>query len=817
MSSVSSTGSSGSTSALTSTSAATQILNGLNANGLSFSGLASGLDTSSIIQTLQQLGQQQVTNLQNQISAITTQETSFKGLDADLLDVQSQAEALSQSTNGVFNATTATVSDPTQVSAATSGSAVPGVYQFTVNNLARAQELASQGFSATTDTVALGTYTIQVGNGATQTLTVGSTNNTIQQFVNAINSDGGDVTASIVNNGGSSDPYQILLSSNNPGAANTINVGFTASGPSGGSDLDFYHSTIGSAGAGSGNTSTATVTSNAGPGSYTGTTNDTYTFTVASTSGTSLASGGTATLDYIDSTGTNTGSINLNSSNAGTLLAVAQGVEIQVGGTGVLNQGDTFTVNATISPVQAASDSSVTIGSGSGAVTVTNSSNLVSGLIPGVTLDLLSADPSTPVSVTVANDTTGVTSALQNFVTAYNQFINDVATDTAYDSSTQTAGPLLGNGDVANIQSQVQSALDAVVPGLPSDANNLTSIGLSVNSDGTLSLDSSTLSQVLSGQTGVTFANLQALFGLTGQSTNSGVQFLFGSNNTKASGTAPYQVNITQAATEGTLTGNTAPIAIASGDNTLAVTVNGVTSNTITLTPGTYSATQLAQQLQNQLNADPVLGNGAVTVTANSSNELVFTSQVYGSSSSVAVSGTAVSSLGLANAVSVTGQDVAGSFTVNNVTEAATGTGQTLTGNAGNANTDGLAVDVTLTSAQVGNGATANLTVTRGLASTLSQTLSSLTDPNTGQFQTIDAGYQAQIASLNTQITNDQNLLQQQQDALTTQFANLESIISNLKENSSVISTFASNASALSSIVNGGSSSNSNSGSNSSL
>ena len=840
MSSVSSTGSSSAANALTSSQAAQQVLSGLSASGLAFSGLASGLDTTSIIQTLQQFGQEQVTNLQNQISGITTQETDFKALDADLLSLQSQAESLATTTNGVFDANTATVSNTSVASATAAAGAVPGVYGFTVNNLAQAQEIASQGYAATTSTITQGTYSLQLGNGATTSITVGSTNNTVQQFVDAINNAQSDITASIVNTGGSSTnpSYRILLSSNETGAANTINVGFT--GSSDNTQPIFNATYVGSAVAGTSNTSTATVTSNVGAGGYLGAKNNTYTFTVANTG---TVGTNAITLNVTDSTGDTLQSITIPSGAGATAAQTvyvaatgggspqSTGVQISVGGTGkTLESGDTFTVNAYIPTVQAAQDSSVTLGSGNGSLTVTNSNNLVSGLIPGVTLNLQSAAPSSPVTVTVATDTTSASEAVNGFVNAYNQFINDVATDTAYNadssstssssSSTPANGPLLGNGDIGSILDQVKTVLNTVVPGLSNQANNLFSIGISVNSDGTLAVNSTTLANVLSGQSGVSLANLKQLFGLTAQSSNSGIQFLSGTNNTQAPAN-PVQVNITQAATQGSLTGTafTSPlIPITSGSNTLTVTVDGETSNTLTLTPNAtgYTPAQLAQQLQSLVNADPVLGNGAVAVSLNGSNQLQLTSQAYGSYSTVAVSGTALSSLNLTNPTTVAGTDVAGSFTVNGATEDATGSGQILTGNSGNANTDGLALNVTLTAAQVGAGATANLTVTRGLASSMAVTLNSLTDPNTGRFQSIDTGFQNQISDLNTQITNDNQLLQQQQATLTAQFANLETIISSLKEQSQVVSSFANTADNIASAANGSSSSSNSSGSSSS-
>ena len=134
----------------------------------------------------------------------------------------------------------------------------------------------------------------------------------------------------------------------------------------------------------------------------------------------------------------------------------------------------------------------------------TSPSNSVSSAISGVTIDLAgltagaTGAPSTaPASatVTVANDTATVETNIQNFVTAYNTMQSALATLGSYDASTGTAGPMLGNPVLTNIQSQIQNALYSVV-GSSAD-NSLAAIGITTNSDGSLSVDNATLENAL--------------------------------------------------------------------------------------------------------------------------------------------------------------------------------------------------------------------------------------------------------------------------------------------------------------------------------
>ena len=79
---------------------------------------------------------------------------------------------------------------------------------------------------------------------------------------------------------------------------------------------------------------------------------------------------------------------------------------------------------------------------------------VVSGAITGVTLNLLHASavdttttPATvtPTTLTISPDTTAAQTSINTFVTALNGALSSIQTLTAYDPTTQTAGPLNGN------------------------------------------------------------------------------------------------------------------------------------------------------------------------------------------------------------------------------------------------------------------------------------------------------------------------------------------------------------------------------------
>ncbi len=751
---------------------------GLNNSGVSFQGLVSGLNTDQIVQALLAPQQQEIANLQNQQNAITQRETIYSTIQADLTALQSAVNSLAGTTNNVFDGRTAASSNANLATASASSGAKPGVYSFKVNSLAQAQETASQGVDSANSLITQGTFQFQVGSGAVNTITIGSSNDTLQGLADAINSANAGVTASIVNDGSSAQGYHLLLTSDQSGTANAITItnNLAASG-SGAMRPEFNNTYIGAAVTGSNWSGTATPTSNSGSGGYTGSGNDTYTFTV--TNGGTVGTTNGITLSYTDSSGANTGTITLNAGDAGVMKTVAQGIQVQFNA-GTLVTGNTFTIKGFNPNVQAAANASITLGSGSGAMTITSPTNQIQNVFNGVTLNLVGADPTQTVNVTVSNNSQAAATAITNFVSAYNTVIGFINQNNTYDAQTKQGGILLGDFQATTILNSLGEAATTAVAGVNSLANNLAEVGITVNADGTLAVNSDTLNQALNGQlSGVSTEDVRRLFVQDGQSSNSAIQFVYAPDTIKTVG-SPIQVQITQAATQGSATATNALSAsttITTGSNdTFSLTVDGHTAGSIVLAAGTYTPQQLAQQVQTAINANPQLSNDQVTASVNGSGQLVLTSQLYGSGSKIALgSGDALASLGFTGSESGTGQDVAGSFVVNGVSEPATGKGQILTGNSANVHTAGLVVSSSLTPGQITGTPEGSITVTQGIGAQINNVLNQMLDPVSGQLTVFEQSLQTQVNNIGQSIARLQQSMQMQQSQLLQEFIQMES------------------------------------------
>jgi flagellar hook-associated protein 2 len=127
-------------------------------------------------------------------------------------------------------------------------------------------------------------------------------------------------------------------------------------------------------------------------------------------------------------------------------------------------------------------------------VAITTSSNTVSNAIPGVTFQLLGASPGTQLQVEITNNNTDIGTALGNFVSAYNGVIKDINGQEKNDAS-GNAEPLFGSPTLALIQSQITGALFGETAS--GAIKNITQLGIGLNNDGTLTLNTDTLNSAL--------------------------------------------------------------------------------------------------------------------------------------------------------------------------------------------------------------------------------------------------------------------------------------------------------------------------------
>jgi flagellar hook-associated protein 2 len=151
-----------------------------------------------------------------------------------------------------------------------------------------------------------------------------------------------------------------------------------------------------------------------------------------------------------------------------------------------------------------ASSNQVTFPSGSGqvgqdakltvdGVAVTSPSNTVTTVIPGITFQLLALS-TTPVQVQITADTTSIGTAISSFVSAYNKVIGDINTQEGKDSSGNPE-PLMGSPVLAQLQGTLAGSL--FTGAASGSIKNITQLGISMNNDGTLTLNGDTLNTAL--------------------------------------------------------------------------------------------------------------------------------------------------------------------------------------------------------------------------------------------------------------------------------------------------------------------------------
>jgi flagellar hook-associated protein 2 len=336
----------------------------------SISGLASGLDTATIITQLMQLEaipqarlQSRVTTEERQVTSLTTLNSKFASLAtraADLAKADGWSPLKATSTNDKVTVTTAT-------------GAGPGSFTLTVGNTALTHRLE---FAGSTDLTTPGTVPTSVRldridaagqPGDPADVVDLTTDGTLQGLVTAINDPANDtgLRATAVKVG--TDQYRLLVESTATGA-----------------DSDF------------------------------------------------------------------------------TLKNAADGTDLLGGAT-----------------VRAGLDATITLGS---SITATSATNTFADLVPGVSITL-AADATGTSEIAVTRDTTKISGDVKAFVDSINAALGDIASLTAYSSTTKAAGILAGEGSVRGLGSQLLNSI------YPTDGTSLASLGIEVDRTGKLVFD----------------------------------------------------------------------------------------------------------------------------------------------------------------------------------------------------------------------------------------------------------------------------------------------------------------------------------------
>lgn len=187
-------------------------------------GVGSGLDLDSILTSLEESKEASLlTPITNQETSVNAEISAYGTLTSALTKLQTAAEALADSS--LYESLTSSLSG-SGVTAATTSKAEAGTYKLEVTQLAQAQSLSTSGVASKTTALGTGTLTLQVGTADAVSITLDSSNNTLEGIRTAINASGAGVTASIVNDG-SDTPYRLVLTSNSTGTESAMTVSYT--------------------------------------------------------------------------------------------------------------------------------------------------------------------------------------------------------------------------------------------------------------------------------------------------------------------------------------------------------------------------------------------------------------------------------------------------------------------------------------------------------------------------------------------------------------------------------------------------------------
>ena len=184
----------------------------------------------------------------------------------------------------------------------------------------------------------------------------------------------------------------------------------------------------------------------------------------------------------------------------------------------------------TFTAVQPATDASVTVDG----ITFVRSTNTISDIIPGVTLNLESLGSGT---LTISTDNTAIAANIQDFVDAFNELTAFIDEQTEFNPETFATGTLFGNSSVQSLETTLRRIATGQVTGTGGTFEFLSQIGITTQDDGKLFLDEVKLDAALT----TDLDSVVSLFTSSGSTTDANVTFVGFTDNTVA-GTYDVQV-----------------------------------------------------------------------------------------------------------------------------------------------------------------------------------------------------------------------------------------------------------------------------------
>ncbi len=157
-----------------------------------------------------------------------------------------------------------------------------------------------------------------------------------------------------------------------------------------------------------------------------------------------------------------------------------------------------------------------------------SSTNKITDMIEGVTLNLVKAEPGTTFELNINADVDGAKKAIKDFADAYNEINKRIEALTRFDATTGFVGTLQGDATVNRLAASIRNEMNRMV-GSGDDLRSLFELGITSDKSGNLVINDSKLDSVLSGGLAKVSAFFEGNDGLAGRLTSTLDQFI-GSN-----------------------------------------------------------------------------------------------------------------------------------------------------------------------------------------------------------------------------------------------------------------------------------------------
>lgn len=451
----------------------------------SVSGLGgSNLDVNGIVQQLMAVERQPLAKLATKEASFQAKISAFGSLKSSLATMQNAVAGLKMPSSynalDFYSTFKGTLADSSVATVTAGEGTVPGNYSLEVSQLAQQHRIVTSAgttFSPGTLTIRLGS---EDGSTTTKTTTIDLTSGSLDAVRDAINQSSAGVTAAVVNGAGGA---QLVLTGNSGGSNQFIHLSGAATG-------NLTHQ----------------VKSNADVVQVDAVDPRQLTIRLAAKDGSNETSetvidiaAGEDLLQKINASGAGVTA----SMDGGKLVLTAneagQNRYIEVSGMGLAydpdGAGNNFTETRQAVAEQQAAKSALLKLNG---IDIESQSNTVTGALAGVTLTL-TKETTTPTTLSLTRDTSSLNKALEKLVTAYNDYAKLSKEMGGYNEATKKLGVLGADSTLRGADMMLRQTLGSVAPGLAmgSTMRTLSDIGISVQRDGTLKLDSAKLEKAI--------------------------------------------------------------------------------------------------------------------------------------------------------------------------------------------------------------------------------------------------------------------------------------------------------------------------------